>query len=208
VHHDIRRNAAFFLQRIAAYLLLGGTMGVVTQILDALRRFGHPTQKSALRRQDDYLRNKVVHGRRVEGESLVATVDAAPESIEPLSEAELQGILENAALVRPFMSRFDVSVDGEWSPDNLDAAFTAWSSSPEKYGYTDKAVVEIAGAAFGQLCAERLNMRWVKITDTNGTALALQGVEKDFRAFPHFSVEKRINDYECGFVAPVFGRVW
>lgn len=43
--------------------------------------------------------------------------------------------------------------------DDLDDAFGAWSEADEKKGYTDEAVVEIVGAAFGMFCAETLGMR-------------------------------------------------
>jgi len=41
-------------------------MGVITNFLDAIRRIGGPTQRSALMRQDDYLDNAIrkrIHDR-------------------------------------------------------------------------------------------------------------------------------------------------
>ncbi len=134
-------------------------MSVVTDILDALRRFGRRSEKNALRRQDDYLSNKVVLDRRKQGDYFAATVEPVPENVEALTGVEDQAILENAGLITQFMTQFGVSVDGQWSIDDLDAVFTTWSASTEKHGYSDEAVVQITGAAFGQLCVERLNMR-------------------------------------------------
>jgi hypothetical protein len=101
-------------------------MGVVTNIIDALRRIGSPTQKTALTRQDAQL------------------------------------------------------------------------------GFTDEAVIELLGAMFGHYCVGRLNMRWVKLSDADGSTLAIEGVDLEFRGFPFQTISKRIADSEYGFFVPVF----
>jgi hypothetical protein len=47
-------------------------------------------------------------------------------------------------------------------------------------------------------------MRWIKLSDTDGTTLAVDGVDREFRGFPFHTVSKRIADSEHGFFAPVF----
>jgi hypothetical protein len=187
-------------------------MGVVTSILDALRRVGRPTQKSALQRQDKQLQGKTVLSRsrrivRTEmgtAESLVARTESVPETVVPLTSDEVRPIAENAALIVNFLRTFHHYGAGAWSLDDLDQSFTAWSNAVDKHGYTDEAVIEIVGAAYGQFCIEMLKMRWVKVTDLDGTVVALQGIEKDFRAFPYDSISKRIADREVGFFRTIF----
>ncbi|MEM8489066.1 MAG: DUF3806 domain-containing protein [Bacteroidota bacterium] len=173
----------------------------------ALRRFGSPTHRSALRRLDDFLENKRVLERRMDGDRLVATVEPIPEQVEPLSEAAARSILENAALISQFMIQFGTTESERWSIRELNVAYAAWVASIERKGYTDEIVVEILGAAFGQRCVEQFGMRWVKITDEDGTALAIQGIEKDYRAFPYDAISKRIADGEHGFFLPIFASI-
>jgi hypothetical protein len=71
-------------------------------------------------------------------------------------------------------------------------------------GYSDQAVMELLGAMFGHYCATQLNMRWIQLTDSDGTTLAVDGVEREFRAFPYQIIMKRIADREFGFFRPVF----
>jgi hypothetical protein len=182
-------------------------MGLITSILDALRRIGSPRQKSALRRQDEFLENKGVLERRREGDRFVVTVEPFQETVEPISEVDLRPILENAALVTQFMSRFGVTPSIPWTIEELDAAYTTWSASEDRRGYNDEAVMEIFGAAFGQRCVEQFDMQWVKITDVDGAALGIQGIVKDFRAFPYDSISKRIADGECGFFSPIYSGI-
>jgi hypothetical protein len=64
--------------------------------------------------------------------------------------------------------------------------------------------VQILGASFGQYCADTLEMRWVVITDQDGTAAAIRGAKKDYRAFPFHAIWKRIRDRENGFFKPIY----
>lgn len=47
-------------------------------------------------------------------------------------------------------------------------------------------------------------MRWVVITDEDGSAAALRGAKKDYRAFPFHAIRKRIADLEEGFFQPMY----
>jgi hypothetical protein len=183
----------------------------VANIIDALRRIGRSTERSALKRQDDQLEGKEVLSRRrqrlkdPEGiEQFVATIEPVEEAVVPLSVDELRPIMENAALSSAFLTTFMESSGSVLDPENLDAAFQSWLEADDRFGYTNEAVTEILGAAFGQYCADRLNMRWVRFIDKDGEVLGLQGIERDFRGFPYHSISKRITDSEYGFFVPVF----
>lgn len=187
-------------------------MGIVTNILNAIRRIGRPTQRSALERQDAYLGGKVVVSHRREmarspsgtTESFVATIERLPETIRPFNEEEAQAIAENSALIPEFFRTFLGRSLEDWGPDDLDAAFASWAAATDCRDYEDETVVQILGAAFGQYCARTLDMNWVVITDQNGSAAALRGAKKDYRAFPFHAIWKRIRDQEKGFFKPIY----
>ena len=188
-------------------------MTIITNIIDALRKFGSPTQKAALQRQDEQLSGqRVIDRRRYVARSelghsstFVATTEGVvPETLVPLTDEELAPILENAALVDTFMVAFLGHGPGNEFLDRLDSSFAAWIEAPQKKGYSDDAVVEILGAAFGQFCAETIDMRWVRLTDDYGVAIALQGRAKDFRGFPYQTIAKRIPSRESGFFKPIY----
>jgi hypothetical protein len=187
-------------------------MGIVTTIIDALRKFGSPTQRSAIQRQDEQLQGKRVIERRRhvsrselgQSATFVATAEPEPETVAPLSDDELAPILENAALVDAFFKAFACGDVSNHLLDRLDNAFSAWTEAIEKKGYTNDAVVEIVGAAFGKFCAEALNMRWIRLTDADGTAIAIQGRTKDFRCCPFHAIAKRVPLGEYGFFKPIY----
>jgi len=187
-------------------------MGIVESLLDAIRRRGRPTQRNALRRQDEQLAGHTVlaRGRTVVRsdsgpvQQFTATIDAAEESVTPLSDDQVRAIAENASLAIDFVRAFGVEPSEELTLDDLDCAFANWLKGDHGRGYDAEAVVELLGAAFGQLCVDKLHMRWVTIEDADGTVIALQGREKDVRGFPYHSIEKRIADQETGFFRAVF----
>lgn len=187
-------------------------MGIVTNILDALRRVGSPTQKSALRRLEAAVEGKEVIAReRVQirhssgqAESFVATTLPVPETVVVLTEDEVRPMKENVQYGQEFLSAFGRRRGDAWDPDDLDHCFAAWQASGDKSTYTDNYVVEVLGAMFGEYCIERLDMRWIKLTDQDGTTLAIEGKDKEFRAFPYQSIAKRIRDSEHGFFRPIF----
>jgi hypothetical protein len=187
-------------------------MGVVTSIIEAIRRIGSSSQKSALKRQDEFLFNRSVLERRVEvsasdgkgRQSFVATIDPVPETIRAFDLSELVAIEENASQV-PILSRRYLGEELEKpTPDELDAIFAAWAHSPERDVTSDEEIVQILGSAFGKHCVAALDMRWVVITDSDGSAAAIQGVVRDFRGFPFHSIWKRIKDNEQEFFVPIF----
>ena len=121
-----------------------------------------------------------------------------------LSEDEVRPINENVVFGGNFLEAFGVPGDGNWTLTDLDAAFKAWLLAPEKQGFTDEAVMELLGAMFGHYCVVNLNMRWIKLSDADGTTLAVEGVDREFRGSPFQTISKRIADSEYGFFVPVF----
>ena len=187
-------------------------MGIVTSILDALRRQGRPTQRSALRRLDQQLDGQVVleRGRNVArselglAEQFTARVQAYEQRVTPLSGDELGAIESNAALAFGFAAAFGVHPSETLSLDDLDATFANWLASEDQKDYDSRAVVELLGAAFGMYCVTNLDMRWVTVEDSQGTAIAVQGRKTSFFGFPYHSIEKRIAAGETGFFRAVY----
>jgi hypothetical protein len=190
-------------------------VGVIFNIIDAIRRIGTSSQRSALRRQDAYLTNKSVVARRVEinasdagrTQSFVATIEPVPETVRAFVEDELAAIEENAAQVSTLSQRYLEKSLPKATPKDLDDIFNAWAHSTERGAVSDKEVVQILGAAFGQHCASALNMKWVVVTDSDGSAAAIQGIAENFRGFPFHSIWKRIKANEQDFFVPIFASL-
>jgi hypothetical protein len=181
-------------------------MALISNILDALRRVGSSTQKSALRRQDRQIEGHVVieRGRRIvrNGDESVtgfhAVLEPEHEEMTVLEGAELETILSNAALADELFDAFGVGAIAD-PLDRLDRAFQEWLRGDDRHGYRAHEIVEILGASFGEHCNETLQMRWVRVSDRYGVSLAVDGVEAEFRAYPFNSIEKRIADSEHTF---------
>ena len=188
-------------------------MGTISSIIDAIRRIGNSSQKSALARQDQYLAGKEVKDRRVElhgaeedapAHVFVATVEAQPEEVRSFDGAELAAVAENAAQVSVISARYLGTEFIEPTPHELDAIFSAWAHSEDRHQTSEEAIVQVLGSAFGQYCCKTLNMGWVVVTDEYGSAAAVKGVLKDFRGFPFDSIRKRIDDSEHQFFVPIY----
>jgi Domain of unknown function (DUF3806) len=190
-------------------------MGVIVNIIEAIRRIGSSSQRSALKRQDEFLAGKTVHDRGVQlngsgdkgMQSFVATIDPVPESVRPFDSSELSAVEENAAQVAVLSQRYLGDSSAGTNPEQLDAIFAAWAHSPERSATSNEEVVQILGAAFGKHCIAALGMRWVVVTDADGSAAAIQGIARDFRGFPFHSIWKRIRDDEQDFFAPIFATL-
>jgi len=152
-------------------------MGVVSNIIDALRRIGKPTEKSAIARQDRQLEGKEVLERHrevvraPEGDVpvFVATTSPAPETVHILTDEEVRPLHENVAYGIEFLKTFDAYNGTDWTLDNLDAAFASWLNAPDRRGYSDEAVMELLGAMFGHYCNSQLDIHWIRLTDEDGT---------------------------------------
>ncbi len=134
----------------------------------------------------------------------MATTEPEPESVTPVSDETLQAIRRNASEALEFIRTYRSLVGTEWTLEDLDGAYESWVAGADKGTYSDDAVVEILGAAYGEYCANRLDMRWVTVSDRHGEAFAIQGRKKDFRGFPYHVIEKRLANAEYGFFGPIF----
>jgi hypothetical protein len=187
-------------------------MSVLTTIIDALRRIGAPTQKSALKRQDEYLGDRPVISRRSDTlrsdlgatSAFVATVEPDEETVSPLSAEVLGSIRVNASRVESLLSAFATPDTPEFFLDRLDDAFANWINAIDQLGYSSDDVIEITGAAFGRFCVETLDLRWVEIVDRYGRSIAVERDSGRVRAFPFDAVAKRIRSQEWGFFKPVY----
>jgi hypothetical protein len=190
-------------------------MGTIANLVDAIRRVGSSSQKSALKRQDEYLSNKTVLNRRTEAtrsengtsQTFVATTEPNPETVHPFDADELRAIEENAAQTSILSERYLGRALEAPTPEHLDAIFRAWAHSGSRTATSDEEIVQILGAAFGQYCVKTLNMEWAIVTDTDGSAAAIKGVDRDFRGYPFHSTWKRIADAEQDFFVPIFNTL-
>lgn len=187
-------------------------MGIVTTIVDALRRLGTPTQKSAIKRQDEYVGDRSVIERRSDtlrselGQipAFVATVKPGEEAATPLSAEVLGAVLANAGRVENFLAAFATPDAPQSFLDQLDGAFANWTNAPDQLGYTNNDVIEITGAAFGRFCVETLDLRWVEVVDRYGRSIAVERDGGRVRGFPFDAVAKRIQSQEWGFFKPIY----
>lgn len=187
-------------------------MSLVSNIIDALRRIGQPPEKSAIARLDRHLEGKEVLERSREiirdssgdAQDFIATTKPVVETVHVLTDEETRPLLENSVYAIEFLKTFCAYDGTDWTLDDLDAAFACWLTASDRRGYTDQAVIELLGAMFGQYCNSQLNMRWIKLTDQDGSTLAVEGIVKQFRGFPYQTISKRIADSEHGFFRPVF----
>lgn len=181
---------------------------LIRTLLERIGLANTPTERTAKARMESGLEGKEVVGRRrvkLPGQdkaAFVATVKPYPETISSPSPEQLAAVKENAALIEPFLRGYSNYTGGSWGLAELDKAFEGWITSGEKAPYDDEAVVQIAGAAFGEYCAQHLNMEWVLVDDADGQVLGIIGVEKNFKGFPHVTVRKRIPVHEHGFFEP------
>jgi len=186
-------------------------MSIVSNILDALRRIGSPSEKSALRRQDQQLHgmNVLERGRVIarHGDEIApgfhATVEPFPEDVTQLTGAEIEPIHSNAALASSLFEQFNVDSSSDLL-DKLDKAFESWLYASDRFGYLDEDIIEILGAAFGNYCNETLGMKWIKVSDQYGVSVAIDGIEFEFRGFPYDSIRKRITDSEHTFFRGIY----
>ncbi len=186
-------------------------MGTLANIIEALRRTGGATTRSALKRQDEQLEGRTILGRRrartkvgeESFESFLATVEASDEQVSELTPDEVRQLGSNAILIEGFLGRFHRESRSDRFAAVLDLAFRNWLSAGERHGWTDDKVINVVGAAFAEYCIHDLGMGWVKIRDAQGESLAIRGIECDVRALPFHAIAKRIRDDEHGFFAAI-----
>lgn len=142
-----------------------------------------------------------------------ATALAAFEGVEADDGKPLRPVVESigeAEQVRIEAALAAVEGDGVDLDDlaslgaGYDAAFTAWSSTPESERPDHAAIVERYSLAVGEYLNRHTDLDWQIITDVFGTDLALAGGFKgDFVVVPHNLVASRWMRGETGWLPGV-----
>ncbi len=186
-------------------------MAAFSYIVDALRRIGSQSEKSALRRQDRQLEGHTVLERSrataIFGDETAigfnAVIEPTPEEVSILQGEAHSGIVKNASLADGFFDAFGIDSDADLL-DRLDWGFEEWTLATDRLGYSGQAVVEILGACFGEHCIDSLGMRWIVVIDDYGTSLAIDGIDSEFRGYPYVSIQKRIETGEHSFFRGIY----
>lgn len=188
-------------------------MGIVLDLVAALRRRAGGTLSSALQRQNQQLEGQTVLSRSRQAlmggdgetvEMLVASVEPRPERVSRPSPEDQRALDDNAARAPAFLAAFGVSPGEVWTPDALDLGFARWQAAGDRQGYSDEFVVQALGALFGDFCNRQLGMQWAVLEDEYGTCLMIDGVAREFRGFPFETIRKRIDAAEAGFFRSVY----
>jgi len=130
---------------------------------------------------------------------------APAQTVELPGDEQLRALDEKAAGVNGFLLAFTGRDPGpQWTLEDLDAAFTAWLTAENRKYYSKQTVIAITGAAFGTYLVKHLGMRWLWLTDGDGSAWAVRDANDTVTSFPHHTVAKRIDDSESGFFLSVF----
>jgi hypothetical protein len=130
---------------------------------------------------------------------------APPESALSPDQMQLQALQEKANAISGFFVAFLGHDPGPgWSVEDLDTAFSNWLRSSDKKYYSKQTVIAITGAAFGSYLITHIGMRWLWITDSNGSAWGVRDSTNTVTGFPHHTVAKRIDASEYGFFRPVY----
>ncbi len=187
-------------------------------LIDRFRAWRSPTARTAIERQEAYLEDKPVTERRWETHDTpegpvhtrAATLPPAAETVEPLSDEAAAAIAQASAMTLRFVHDHVRGFDApNWSLQDLDDAFAGWMAHGDKQNCPPDAVVQIVGAAFGEHCIRTLGMRWVTLTDADGTDVAIEGPGngqryETLRSFPFAAVGKRIDAGETGFLVAMY----
>jgi len=183
----------------------------ISNIIDAIRRIGSPSQKSALRRQDEQLDGHEILERgyrivRHGGETATgfhASIEPSPEDVTALDQGQIDLINDYDSRAAVFFSDFGTDPSLHLL-DQLDQAFETWLYAPDRLGYSEDDAVEILGTSFGNHCNATLDMNWVNVSDQFGVSVAVEGREYEFGAYPFDSIRKRVADSEFNFFRSVY----
>jgi len=103
---------------------------------------------------------------------------------------------------------FSMNKAGSLNPAALDRAFGCWLSQwQSRTGAEDpNTIINCIGLAFGQSLVDCLGMRWVVVTDSNGTDMGVCFGEPANRVlvFPTHAVAKRLETKETDFLQKLF----
>ena len=127
------------------------------------------------------------------------------DRIELLSDKELAGLRRDSERAPAFIAAF---VPPGNRTDNLledlDTAFAAWLKSDQRDKFTNAEVIRIIGAALGSYTIQHLGLHWARVTDKQGTAIALVSENPPARSFPFTSIQYRIEDNKTDFIYALY----
>src|SRR5260221_9922944 len=88
--------------------------------------------------------------------------------------------------------------------EDLDKAFAEWLNSGQRDTFTTNDVIRVVGSALGSYSIRHCGVRWARVTDAQGTDIALVAERPPTRSFPFTSVQYRIEDHKTDFVVALF----
>jgi Domain of unknown function (DUF3806) len=127
------------------------------------------------------------------------------DTVSELSLEERAAIERDQKRIPGFIAAFvpDAERTGKVLED-LDTAFAAWLKSGRRDTFTAKDVTRIVGCALGSHAIRHLGVRWARVTDTNGSDIAIVAEHPLTRSFPFTSVQYRIEDNKTDFIVALF----
>ena len=128
--------------------------------------------------------------------------------VEPLSEDELAALKRYSDRAPAFIASF-VSPDHQTGNilEEMDTAFAGWLKTGQRDRLSADDVIQIIGSTLGTYSIRHLGLRWARITDTQGTAIALVSDQPPTRSFPFTSVQYRIEDNKTDFIYALFASL-
>ena len=135
----------------------------------------------------------------------VTRKDRFDGKVTELTKDELTALERDAKRAGAFIAAF-VSPEHNMGDllEDLDTAFAAWLKSGQRDTFTSKDVIRIVGAAVGACDIQHLGVRWARVTDAQGSEIALVSEHPFTRSFPFTSVQYRIEDNKSDFIVALF----
>jgi uncharacterized protein DUF3806 len=120
------------------------------------------------------------------------------------NEAERNWVAEHVAATVDFAAQFGVTR----SQPTVDELDTLWATWLEHGAAEDaNAVVHMIGLSFGQHLVDDFGLRWVVVSDDQGTEMAVHREQGDVLVFPANLVAKRWETKDTGFLRPIYDQV-
>ena len=132
------------------------------------------------------------------------------QKIEPLTAAEKDWIQNQLAAASEFVAAFSPDdADKPLTLGALDRAFAQWLATGETDSHRINAAINVVGVAFGQSLVEGLGLRWVIVSDEQGTELAVHGLpgKGDVLVFPQNFVAKRWDERATHFLGHSYQQI-
>jgi hypothetical protein len=127
------------------------------------------------------------------------------DTIAELTKDELAALERDSKRATDFVAAF-VSPEQRTGDilEDLDKAFAGWLNSGKRDTFTANDVIRVVGSALGFYSIQKLGVRWARVTDAQGTDIALVAERPPTRSFPFTSVQYRIEDKKTDFVVALF----